>query len=115
MPMFPMNPMQQMQMNQMNNTQINPNSINNQMKMGIPNMNNNIPKVQPMMPMPMPMPVPMSMYPIPNPMVMQTLYHQDLMRQKEIQQLDKNYEYQLMRQKYNEQFKVVDDKKGKNQ
>ena len=37
------------------------------------------------------------------------------MRQKEIQQLDKNYEYQLMRQKYNEQFKVVDDKKGKNQ
>ena len=77
-------------------------------------MNNNIQKVQPMMPMPMPMPVPMSMYPIPNPMVMQTLYHQDLMRQKEIQQLDKNYEYQLMRQKYNEQFKVVDDKKGKN-
>ena len=110
MQMFPMNPMNQMQMNKV---QMNPNLMNNQLKMGIQGMNN-IPKVQPMIPMPMPMPVPMPMYPIPNPMVMQTLYHQDLMRQKEIQQLDSNYEYQLMRQKYNEQFKVVDDKKGKN-
>ena len=48
-----------------------------------------------------------------NPYLMQTLYQQDIMRQKELQQLNNNYEYQLNRQKLNEQFKVVDDKKGK--
>ena len=95
MPMFSMNPFQ---MNKPNNPQINPNLMNNQMKMGMQSMNN-IPGVQPMIPMPMPMPMPMNMYQYPNPMVMQTLYQQDIMRQKEIQQLNKNYEYQLMRQK----------------
>ena len=108
-----MNPMQMK--NPMNN-QINPNMINHQiqmqkMKMANPNMNMNMnmPKMQPIMPMPMPM----QMYPMSNPYLMQTLYQQDIMRQKELQQLNNNYEYQLNRQKLNEQFKVVDDKKGK--
>ena len=61
----------------------------------------------------MPMPIPMPMYPMPNPYLMQTMYQQDIMRQKELQQLNNNYEYQLMRQKINEQYKIVDDKKGK--
>ena len=73
------------------------------------NQNINAPKMQPIMPM-----MPMPMYPVPNPLLMQTLYQQDLMRQKELQQLNKNYEYQLMRQKISEQYKVVDDKKDKN-
>ena len=69
----------------------------------------NMPKIQPMMPMPIPMP----MFPMPNPYLMQTIYQQDIMRQKELQQLNNNYEYQLMRQKINERYKVVDDKKEK--
>ena len=105
--------MNQMQMNKLNNTPINPNMINNQMQMrnmGMQGMAG--PKLQPMMPM-----MPMRMYPVPNPMIMQTLYHQDIMRmmrQKELQQLNNNYEYQLMRQKINEQYKVVDEKNEKN-
>jgi hypothetical protein len=54
-----------------------------------------MPKMQPIMPMPMPM----QMYTMSNPYLMQTLYQQDIMRQKELQQLNNNYEYQLNRQK----------------
>ena len=116
MPVFPMNQINQMQINKMYNNQINQNLMKNQIKTGAPGMP--APKMQPMIPMPIPMnpmnSMNMSMYPIPNPILMQTMYQQDIIRQKELQQLNNDYEYQLMRQKINEQYKIVDDKKDKN-
>ena len=48
-----------------------------------------------------------------NPLYMQ-IYQQNLMQENEVQRLNQNYEYQLKKQKENEMYKVVNDKKKKN-
>ena len=111
---FMMNPMmmgpmltplqlQQLQLMQMN--QMKSNQMNQMGGMGMPAPNQFI---QPPMPM-IPYPLMMNMQNA-NPMIMQQIYQQNLMQEKEVNMLNKNFEYQLNRQKEAEMYKVVNDK-----
>ena len=64
--------------------------------------------IQPPIPM-VPLPIMMQMQNT-NPMIMQQIYQQNLMQEKEVNMLNKNFEYQLNRQKEAEMYKVVNDK-----
>ena len=94
---------QLMQMNQMKANQMN--QMNQMGGMPIPAPNQ---FMQPPIPM-IPYPLMMQMQNA-NPMVMQQIYQQNLRQEKEVNMLNKNFEYQLNRQKEAEMYKVVNDK-----
>ena len=133
MMMSQLSPLQVMQMNQINQMKMqqnpminNPMHINQFNQFNQMNQINNINYMNQMsqmgrVPMPVPaqfvqpgiqiMPMNMNMY---NPMLMQQIYHQNMMQENEIQRLNENYEYHLKRQKEAEMYKVVKDQKNNN-
>ena len=131
MMMNQLNPLQAMQLNQFNqmkmqqnqmiNNPMNINQFNQFNKMNQINNINYMNQMNQMGRVPIPVPaqfvqpgiqiMPMNMY---NPILMQQIFHQNMMQENEIQRLNENYEYHLKRQKEAEMYKVVKDKSNNN-